>query len=259
MRSDSQAGPSGRTKALLGAVAVAPALLMAIVLLVQSSDLSLPGPVPRRLTVTAATIPRRAAGLGQATIERNARNAALTAGWIGVAALLVLGAGLAWVLAAAVRAAARTGEPDLGGGTVAGTGPASPAQGVPAQGVPTQGVPTQGAPTQGAPTQGVPEHATRDREVLVAACVDLADVVSSESLRRRLRDALRQAGVRTIEVEAGCAFDPSSSRVVDRVRTEDPGLNNRVAGTERPGYIDRGQRLRMPEVTVYRLEGDSGG
>jgi hypothetical protein len=239
MRLPTQARLSGRTTVLLGIVALLPALLMALVVLIQSSHLNLPGLAPHPITI-GATVGRPAAGLRhRVALERSARSDAITAGWIGVGALLVLGCVLAWALAAALRAAATGAERDLGGG-------------------PLGGGPRGDTPARSS-SRGALELASTDREVLVMACVDLADAVSSEALRRRLRDALNQAGVRTIEVQEGCAFDASSSRVVDRVPTADPELSNRVAGMERPGYIDRGHQLRLPEVSVYKLEGDSRG
>jgi hypothetical protein len=98
-----------------------------------------------------------------------------------------------------------------------------------------------------------------DRDVLIAACVELGDLVPSESLRRRVRGALEQVGVHAVEVEQGATFDAAGSRVVDRVPTSDPGLNNRVARTERVGYVDRGHPLREPEVVVYTVERGSHG
>lgn len=242
MRSTSHAPLSGRATALIGAVAFLPALLMAIVVLVQSSEFSLPGLAPHLITI-GGTVGRPAAGLRhRVALEHSARSDALTAGWIGVAALLVLGCVLAWAVSQALRGAAASTERHRDAEPLGETVTSSSSEGVPESS-----------------WEDVPERASHDRDVLVAACVDLADAVSSGSLRRRLREALSQAGVRTVEIQEGCAFDASSSRVVDRVLTQDPALNNRVAGMERPGYIDRGRRLRLPEVSVYKLEGDSRG
>jgi hypothetical protein len=95
----------------------------------------------------------------------------------------------------------------------------------------------------------------RDREILVGACVELADVVPSESLRRQLREALSAVGVEAVEPALGSPFDAASYRIVDRVSTHDPAMRNRIAGTERPGYVDRGRPIRDAEVLVYSVEG----
>jgi hypothetical protein len=42
--------------------------------------------------------------------------------------------------------------------------------------------------------------------------------------------------------------------MVDSLPTSNPALDHRVARTERVGYVDRGRRIRDPEVLVYRLE-----
>jgi len=168
-------------RALPAAVAVVPALIMAIVVLLRRLD----------------------------------RSDAVGIGLIGVVVLLIVGCGLAWMVAERLPAAM--------------------------------------------PVEGAPEPVLADREVLIAACVELGDLVPSDALRRRVRDALEQAGVHAVEVEQGTPFDPAASRVVDRVPTTDPDLNNRVAGTERVGYIDRGRRIREPEVVVYAFDRGSDG
>jgi len=168
-------------------VVLLPAVAMTIVPLVQSSDLGLPGLVLHP-TAIRGTIASVAPGLpDRVALENNGRSAALTAGWLGVVALLALGCGLARALAARMRG--RAGR-ELGAGTSTAAVPLSS-------------------------TQRGPGLAASDRDVLVAACVDLADAVPSEALRRRLLEALSQAGVRSIEVDEGCAFDPGSACVVE--------------------------------------------
>ena len=93
--------------------------------------------------------------------------------------------------------------------------------------------------------------AGEDRDVLVRACIDVADTVDSLALRRRLRDALAAAGVEAVEGEDGAPFDAARQHAVDRVPTRDPALRDRLAGTARPGYVDRGRVLRAADVLVY--------
>jgi molecular chaperone GrpE len=98
---------------------------------------------------------------------------------------------------------------------------------------------------------GAASALARDRQVLVKACVEVSDVVSSAALRSQLVDTLADVGVTPIQVRVGERFDPARHRAVDRVVTDDQALDDLVAETERPGYSDRGARLRLPEVLVY--------
>jgi hypothetical protein len=90
-----------------------------------------------------------------------------------------------------------------------------------------------------------------DREALVRACIDVAETVDSRALRRRLHDALATAGVQPLECADGERFDAARQRAVDRVPTRDPALRDRLAGTARAGWVDRGHVLRAPDVLVY--------
>ena len=98
------------------------------------------------------------------------------------------------------------------------------------------------------------DRVAREREALRDVCIELCDpdLVRSDSLRRRIRSALHEAGVTEIE-GGGEAFDPDKHQAVERVETADADLHNRIAGTERPGYADHGRPIRLPEVRVYRL------
>jgi molecular chaperone GrpE (heat shock protein) len=69
-------------------------------------------------------------------------------------------------------------------------------------------------------------------------------------------DALADVGVKAIEVPAGTRFDPERHRAADTVMTEEETLAGVVAQTERLGFVDRGRRLRWPEVLVYQTAGD---
>jgi hypothetical protein len=94
-----------------------------------------------------------------------------------------------------------------------------------------------------------------DRAALVRACMDVSDAVPSPALREQLVDALAEVGVVPVEVAAGERFDSSRHRAVGRVRTSDRACHDLVAKTERAGYLDRGKRLRYPEVLVFNADG----
>ena len=87
--------------------------------------------------------------------------------------------------------------------------------------------------------------------------MEVSDTVSSDALREQLVDVLAEAGVTRIEVAGGERFDSSRHRAVGRVGTSDDTSHNRVAKTTRPGYVDRGKRLRYPEVLVFNADGGS--
>jgi hypothetical protein len=94
-----------------------------------------------------------------------------------------------------------------------------------------------------------------DRAVLVRACMDVSDAVPSAALREQLVDALAGVGVVPVEVATGERFDSSRHRAVGRVGTSDRACHDLVAKTERAGYVDRGKRLRYPEVLVFNADG----
>src|SRR6478672_3784141 len=97
-----------------------------------------------------------------------------------------------------------------------------------------------------------------DRDVLVAACIDACDTVTSQAIRQRLLGALAEVGVTAVEVPAGTRFDPESHRAADILMTEDETLDGLVAETERLGFVDQGRRVRWPEVLVYQTTSDRG-
>lgn len=51
----------------------------------------------------------------------------------------------------------------------------------------------------------------------------------------------------------GAPFDPQHHHAVDRLPTHDPAQHNTVM-TDRPGWVDGGRVLRLPDVIVYRNE-----
>jgi molecular chaperone GrpE len=220
---------TGRGRGLVVAVALLPALVVAVLVLIQGSQLSLPAPPPshgRQVQVSqspsALKVVVSSPSLSdRVSVERSARSDALRSGWIAVALLVVIGVAMAWLLAGELRSQRRTGRPVV-------------------------------APPPAA-SNGAGAHDARDRGLLVNACIEIGDLVPSESLRLRLREALHAAGVDALEADPGVRFDAAAYRVVDRVATTDPGLHNRIAATERAGYVDRGRRIREPEVLVYSL------
>jgi hypothetical protein len=102
-------------------------------------------------------------------------------------------------------------------------------------------------------------HLLRDREVLIEACVEVADAVPSVALRAQLLDALEAAGVSAVDVAANTRFDPAQHRASDSRATDRPDLDGLVVQTERLGFVDRGRRLRFPDVVVYRSLRRAGG
>jgi hypothetical protein len=93
-----------------------------------------------------------------------------------------------------------------------------------------------------------------DRTRLVRELIEVRDQVGSEALRTSIGAALADVGVVEQSVAPGVVFDPQLHKGVDRVVTDDPGLDRTVSETERPGYLDRGAPVRLPEVIVHRLE-----
>src|SRR5215471_8103457 len=59
------------------------------------------------------------------------------------------------------------------------------------------------------------QEAHRDRDVLVAACIDACDSVTSQAIRQRLLEALAEVGVTAVDVPAGTRFDPAEHRAAD--------------------------------------------
>jgi hypothetical protein len=92
----------------------------------------------------------------------------------------------------------------------------------------------------------------QDRATLVAGCLELSDLAPEDPVRELVAVALARVGVVPVTGE-GEVFDPRRHRAIGRVVTTDAALHRRVAATQRPGYLDHGQLLRPPMVSVYRL------
>jgi hypothetical protein len=114
------------------------------------------------------------------------------------------------------------------------------------------------APPSVPPAAGPPQDLAHDRQALIGSHLYLYDIVRDEVLRDRVRDALARAGVTELD-SVGDRFDPSRHRATGRVPTDDPALVGRIAEVERPGFSDRGDILRMPEVVVYSSSGEATG
>jgi hypothetical protein len=176
--------------------------------------------------------------------QRGARHDALTIGWIAAIVVLVSGVAIAMLFGLRLRRSPTGRTDELSRSTVAA--PRRAPGGVPAS--------ESEVATTVLATPDRNGHLDRDRAALIRTCMDIGDIVPSEALRVRLRDALNAVGVQTVSADEGAPFDPTHFRMVDSLPTSNPALDHRVARTERVGYVDRGRRIRDPEVLVYRLE-----
>jgi hypothetical protein len=101
-----------------------------------------------------------------------------------------------------------------------------------------------------------PGATTADRSRgLVAALIDLSDRMSSRALRAEILAALQSAGVHAIEIPVGAHFDSTTMRGVGGTAAPDPTWTGRVAATERCGFADGANVIRVPEVLVYTQAG----
>jgi len=216
-----QRGLRGRTLAALLAVALLPALVFACAVLAQGSKLSTPsvatvlGKPPAGVGASGWQGVKHNAGQALASVASD-QNDALAYGWIGVALAALLSGALA-IGVAGRRAWAGASAQQL----------------------------------ESRRSARADANADRDRSILVEACIEVSDTVPSASLREELLEALERAGVQAVEVPAGEPFDPKRHRAAGRVPTSAPERENLVAETERPGFVDRGRRLRPPSVLVY--------
>ena len=72
-----------------------------------------------------------------------------------------------------------------------------------------------------------------------------------DAIYRDLARALEAEGVTAVE-DSG-EFDHDRHQIADTRVTDDPGENNRICGTVRPGYLFDGRLIRSQEVIVYSL------
>lgn len=101
----------------------------------------------------------------------------------------------------------------------------------------------------------------RDRDVLVHACIDVADRLYDKNppVFRLLQRGLADVGVASVFPD-GEVVDFELHAVVERVTTSDPALDETVAATLFPGYTERdGRTIRRPQVRIYRWEAEHHG
>jgi molecular chaperone GrpE len=258
---------SVRSVALI--VGVAGALVVACAVVLQSQELSVPPvhncQVPRvvrtlvsegpalqtttplggiefvqphpTVTVTQSPVPAKAAtaAIARCLAEVSSRQStALTYGWAAALAVLALGIAMA-VASGASRRRARAYD-------VRSASPAPRSQGPVAAPRPSANGREAGA-------------CARERAILATACIEVSDLVDSAALREQLLDALKASGVSPVEAGVGEPFDSSRHKAVGTIPTTDRGNDNTVAETQRPGYADRGKRVRYPEVLVFKWSG----
>jgi GrpE protein len=185
---------------------------------------------PTPVTPGAAVSPAAGAGAG----ARGGRGFAAGAGLAGAAGVLLAALAVAALLAPAGR---RRPHRPVAAATAPAPGP-DPAR--------------AGAPGGDAAAPG--QRAAADRAALVQACIYVRDRTTSAALADRLGAALQQAGVATVE-PAGEAFDPARHEAGGTLPSRDPAQVGTIAAVEVPGYVDRGQPLRAPVVTVYQPAG----
>lgn len=119
---------------------------------------------------------------------------------------------------------------------------------------PAASLPAMPSPT--VPTAPVARAAAPDRSPgLIGALVDLADRVPSQALRAEVIATLARAGVQAVEPAAGDPFDAARMRGVGTAPAPDPSWIGRVAVTERAGFQDGAQVVRLPEVVVFTAAG----
>lgn len=99
---------------------------------------------------------------------------------------------------------------------------------------------------------GTAELAAQRRK-LVSTCIAVGDQVGSEMLQDRIADALEEVGVRPFRPD-GERFDPNHHRAAGKVPAESPDQDGLIAMTQRPGYVDGDEVIRLPEVLVWRAE-----
>ncbi|WP_051385434.1 nucleotide exchange factor GrpE [Actinokineospora inagensis] len=110
-----------------------------------------------------------------------------------------------------------------------------------------------------APGEAIRTQVTRlldqphDRAALVQAAIRLRDQLTERGpgLADHLLGALGAVGVTPVRAD-GELFDPHRHTAVGSVDAPRPDLRDRVAETVKPGYLDRGAVLRLPDVVLYR-------
>jgi len=96
-------------------------------------------------------------------------------------------------------------------------------------------------------------NAEQERSVLISLCLYAYDRARSAAVAERIESGLADVGVVAIRPD-GQRFDPQVHEAGGTRPTDDAGLDGTVAETELAGFADRDVVLRVPVVTVYRLE-----
>ena len=97
-------------------------------------------------------------------------------------------------------------------------------------------------------------QAAAERGAMVAALLEVIDTSTSDAVRTQVTERLAGVAVLPFDVPVGSPFDPGVHRGVQSVAAPSADHDSLVAGTDRPGWADRGAVLRQPEVIVYRWD-----
>lgn len=90
-----------------------------------------------------------------------------------------------------------------------------------------------------------------DRRSLIDLVIYAYDRTTSTGIRARLAEGLAAVGVTAVQPD-GEPFDPGRHEAGGTEPTDDPALHDRIAETERPGFVDGEHVIREPIVVVYR-------
>lgn len=88
-----------------------------------------------------------------------------------------------------------------------------------------------------------------DEAVTVHSIVEGIDLVE-----RKFHRALEESGAELLEPEEGSTFDPEQMEAMMRVPTDDPELDDTVAGVFSRGYLFRGHLVRPARVSVHKAD-----
>lgn len=122
-------------------------------------------------------------------------------------------------------------------------------------GAPARGPATPGSAAPGSPVAAAPEtrRLTKERRTLVETCIYVRDRASSKAISDRLAWTLNEVGV-VENRPTGERFDTARHEAGGTAPTDEQQLEGTIAAVEIAGYVDRGQVVRAPVVTVYRAE-----
>ncbi|WP_374213175.1 nucleotide exchange factor GrpE [Crossiella sp. SN42] len=101
------------------------------------------------------------------------------------------------------------------------------------------------------------DPARGERKKLIQLCLYALDRARSAGVAERIVDGLAGVGVTPVRPD-GERFDPAVHEAGGTQPTDDPALAGLVAETEVVGFLDHGQPVRPPVVTVYTLREAAG-